>query len=600
MGGSQYIPSFSLSTFAQAVSSPYTSLAAYRSGVIDERGNLLKPESSIDDFEYFIIKLKKIFDQVPMSYTRSALDSYATTFKMFTEEAEQHGLKPYEFMFFVEGYLTTLLTEDMTTGSAPGTLGTPAQSTSEGGVMGYEKILGAPPAPFMGGMQMFDVSKEELENFKTHKAWKHIPDSETKKYLQRFQRRNKDSKIAMRALDPETGKYEVHWVKIKPMSFMEEFNLDFLINESTKDGKVNQYNDANENPDEIKQATLTDNEEKKASSDSPGAYAVDAIVRHLTTLGGHSVPETNEYHEPIRHLKTGKPLKSYTRIPYFVEHPETKQKIKNTEELKPGQFRVGPGGKGSLDLEIRDWDPEDANVKGYHGSIEIKSMTKKPRFNIDVSDTAAPKSQSSYMAVAAGLGLNPEEMKKWSDISPGKVFDEVRRMASPDVQRQARSKQIKDLKSYRIKPLAGVAGRRVAKAIKNAFTRSVGREKGGLLFGVNADSPETDLHVIDMNPHKTESEKQSVQHLLDNLGGLEITANFGGPELVLDPKVTKSKAGRMIRIDTREAKGKDTTEEMNRKKRSNAQKAFDRHNRYYKSRTRSSLSKEEINQIMGN
>jgi hypothetical protein len=244
MGGSQYIPSFSLSSFAQAVSSPYTSLNAYRSGAIDEQGNLLKPESSIDDFEYFIIKLKKIFDQVPMSYTRSALDSYATTFKMFTEDAEKHGMKPYEFMFFVEGYLTTLLTEDMTTGTAPGTLGTPAQATSEGGVMGYEKVLGAPPAPFMGGIHMFDVSKEDLENFKTHKAWKHIPDSETKKYLQRFQRRNKDSKIAIRALNPENGKHEVHWVKMKPISFMEEFNLTNLSILQEQNAVVSAYKDS--------------------------------------------------------------------------------------------------------------------------------------------------------------------------------------------------------------------------------------------------------------------------------------------------------------------------------------------------------------------
>lgn len=289
MGGSQYIPSFSLSSFAQAVSSPYTSLNAYRSGAIDERGNLLKPESSIDDFEYFIIKLKKIFDQVPMSYTRSALDSYATTFKMFTEDAEKHGIKPYEFMFFVEGYLTTLLTEDMTTGTAPGTLGTPAQATSEGGVMGYEKVLGAPPAPFMGGIHMFDVSKEDLENFKTHKAWKHIPDSETKKYLQRFQRRNKDSKIAIRALNPENGKHEVHWVKMKPISFMEEFNLNIedILNEQYHSGSQGHHIGHaisalldNIDDNEVKRA------KKEEKSKNLGAYATEYFGRGQLMLQG--------------------------------------------------------------------------------------------------------------------------------------------------------------------------------------------------------------------------------------------------------------------------------------------------------------------------
>jgi len=225
MGSSLYIPSFSLSSFAQDISKPYTSMNAYTAGAIDADGNLLKPESSIDGYEYFVIKIKKIIDQVPTSYTKAALNSYASAFKYFTEEAATHGMDSSEFLFFIEGYLTGLICEDMTTGAAPGALGTPAEAKSEGGVMGYERILGAPS---YSGAQMFDVSRDDFDLLKQHKAWKHVPDGDTKKYLQRFQRRNKDAKIAVRSTNPETGKQEVHWIKMKPMSFMEEFKLDNL------------------------------------------------------------------------------------------------------------------------------------------------------------------------------------------------------------------------------------------------------------------------------------------------------------------------------------------------------------------------------------
>jgi hypothetical protein len=34
-------------------------LDAFRAGTIDAAGNIIKPESSIDPFEYFVIKLKE-------------------------------------------------------------------------------------------------------------------------------------------------------------------------------------------------------------------------------------------------------------------------------------------------------------------------------------------------------------------------------------------------------------------------------------------------------------------------------------------------------------------------------------------------------------
>jgi len=62
MNTPQYIPSFYFYKFAQGISAPYTELAAYSAGAIDSSGNVLKAESSIDSFEYLIIKLKKILN----------------------------------------------------------------------------------------------------------------------------------------------------------------------------------------------------------------------------------------------------------------------------------------------------------------------------------------------------------------------------------------------------------------------------------------------------------------------------------------------------------------------------------------------------------
>ena len=64
MAGPSYIPSFYFYKFAEGISAPYTSFQAFKAGAIDQNGNLLKPESSIDPLEYLIIKLKKIFEEL--------------------------------------------------------------------------------------------------------------------------------------------------------------------------------------------------------------------------------------------------------------------------------------------------------------------------------------------------------------------------------------------------------------------------------------------------------------------------------------------------------------------------------------------------------
>jgi hypothetical protein len=250
MGTPLFIPSFSLSNFAGDVSSPYTSLSAYQKGIIDENGNLKKNIDGMDAYEFFIWKLKKIFEQIPMSYTKASLQQFPTTFKLFSEEAKQFNINPIECEMFLNGYLESLmLNEDVgaaiVSGSAPaGSLGVPAESKNEGGIMGYDVRMGMPMARRKSMMQMFDVDKDEYENFKKAKSWKELQDSKTKKYLQRYQRRNKDSKMAVRFLDPETGKQEVHWIKLNrdQISETREFlNFADFLNEDVKSSKTGRH-----------------------------------------------------------------------------------------------------------------------------------------------------------------------------------------------------------------------------------------------------------------------------------------------------------------------------------------------------------------------
>lgn len=238
MNSPQYIPSFYFYKFAQGISEPYTSLNAYKAGAVDQNGNILKAESSIDPLEYLIIKLKKIFEELPSGLTKAKLGNYMSTMQLFGEEVKAIGITDAEYVGLVEGYIAVnidpsisyveLLGEDMGAGgmAAAGT----SPGYNQGSVSGYDPAMGTvrrnkPVLTGLDSCEMFDVCPEEMNQFKNAKAWKHVPDSETKKYLQRYQRRNPKGHMAIRSVDPDSGQAEIHWVKLKPMSFMEEFGL---------------------------------------------------------------------------------------------------------------------------------------------------------------------------------------------------------------------------------------------------------------------------------------------------------------------------------------------------------------------------------------
>lgn len=254
LSGSSYIPPFYFYQFADAISAPYTSLKAYQSGIIDANGNILKPESSLDPFEYLVIKLKQIFEQLPYGMTKAKLGGYLSTLQLFAEEAEEYNFNSEYMHALIEGHIFQMtngevsyleLCEDMGVGGGgAGSLGTPMPGSGDNvGVAGFDPPLSDKiiKRKYLQNCEIFEVCPEEYAMFKNAKNWKNIPEGPTKNYLQRFQRRNKDAKIAVRTTLPESGEQDLYWITYPAKSFMEEYgleNVDFLIEDvkTTKQG----------------------------------------------------------------------------------------------------------------------------------------------------------------------------------------------------------------------------------------------------------------------------------------------------------------------------------------------------------------------------
>jgi len=307
MQPSSYVPSFYFYKLADAISAPYTSLDAYRAGAIDSNGNLLKPVSSIDAFEFLVIKLKQIFDQLPYGTTKAKLSNYLATLNLFSEEVESYEITQEQFHCLVEGivchntnnevsYLELL--EDMGTGGGAGALGVPAQggNINQGGVSGYDikmklPLLKRKKGDYFDDCEIFDVCPEEFSSFMNSKQWKDVPDSETKNYLRRFQRRNKNGKVGVRGLNPVSGEQDLFWITYPAKNFMEEVdlsNINFLFEEkkTNKEREHLVYNALGELLD--KKGFQKNTKAKKREDLAVGEYAVfhpsrekiDVVVHH--------------------------------------------------------------------------------------------------------------------------------------------------------------------------------------------------------------------------------------------------------------------------------------------------------------------------------
>lgn len=238
MNAPSYIPSFYFYKFAQGLSAPYSSLQAYQSGIIDESGNIVKPESSIDPLEYLIIKLKKIFEELPSGMTKAQLGNYLSTMKLFGESVESFGITKAEYTglleghFIMEGYPQISLKnlfEDMGAAGMAAPASSPGYNT--GNVSGMDPVMAPmqrrqkPVKTGLDACEMFDVCPEELQQFKNASDWRYVPEGPTKKYIRRYQLRNPSGSIALRSVDPDTNEASIHWLSFKPKKLKEETEM---------------------------------------------------------------------------------------------------------------------------------------------------------------------------------------------------------------------------------------------------------------------------------------------------------------------------------------------------------------------------------------
>ena len=402
MNTPQYIPSFYFYKFAQEISEPFTSLQAYQAGAVDEHGNILKAESSIDPLEYLVIKLKKIFAELPSGMTKAKLNNYLSTLQLFGEEVQQIGITEGEYMGLVEGYIALYvnqnlsyieLCEDMSGGGMASAGTSPGYNT--GSVSGFDPELVSGiqrRKPLLKGLdncEMYDVCPEEMGHFKAAKAWKQVPDSETKTYLQRAQSRNA-KKIAVRSVNPDTGEQDVHWINYPTKSFVEEYNLGFLdiLNEDNEEVTPDKNLDGNTSVDEVR--TYFKDKDLNGSPDGEHHAKISRIVTNLFNIGADPTeqklailqnPKAPTGHHAELHarlLSLGRGLDELHKI---EDHDKKHEAISTfvTSHLKGSRKSPSapdrPGGKLSTDMIPDTFVYDPTTQTTVHGEVKTSKAS---------------------------------------------------------------------------------------------------------------------------------------------------------------------------------------------------------------------------------
>lgn len=106
LSASELINAFTLYTFVQELTTPFIQTEAYRQGLIDENGDLLKKYSTltteekrvVTPFKKLVFKIKQLFEMIPNPSVTSRLKSFTTALNLLAEEGEKMGAnKKYLF-----------------------------------------------------------------------------------------------------------------------------------------------------------------------------------------------------------------------------------------------------------------------------------------------------------------------------------------------------------------------------------------------------------------------------------------------------------------------------------------------------------------------
>jgi len=422
------VPSFYFYKFAESISQPYTSFAAYRAGAIDDNGNLVKPESSIDPYEYFIIKLKKIFEQLPPGLTKYQLANYTSALNYFAEEAEKFNIEKEHYIALVEGILAAQcgpeasyiqLLEDMSAGGMA--VAGDSAGYNTGGVSGFDPVM-APMQrrkPVADNMfHMFDVSENDFSKISNNQ----MNDIE---YLRRFGIRNPDSTLIVR--NSKNGNL---YTVPKKKKLKEEYNLNFLFEQSEVEQYTDTVNDTGTNV-----STLRNNEEGKQKI-ATGQSFHDAFATHLKTQGYAQISAPQEHHKRDRQafdtFHKEMPEKSFyvsedasvsgghdafVKVHHELSAPfELKGLGENVSSKKPEitPISVGEGlfknGKSALERGI--------NLVAKKLKLDVSKINS----NLERYRSRSPGSSSSVLSVfKQGLGIPSQEMRNISQSIGGHV-----------------------------------------------------------------------------------------------------------------------------------------------------------------------------------
>lgn len=144
--------------FAELLSRPFTQFDAYRKGIINEEGQIVRTTGDLDGLEYIAMRVKNICKDLIPGQNKFYLSSLSGTLKLFNEEFEQMGLTKSDINIAIETFLfekhdgdvsyldylieeaTVRMLTEMDAGSVGG-IASPAHSNLQGGIAGIDRPM---------------------------------------------------------------------------------------------------------------------------------------------------------------------------------------------------------------------------------------------------------------------------------------------------------------------------------------------------------------------------------------------------------------------------------------------------------------------------
>tara|TARA_R100001509_G_scaffold161794_1_gene131827 strand:+ start:222 stop:629 length:408 start_codon:yes stop_codon:yes gene_type:complete len=94
------VSAFTVYKFIKSFTTPYTSMPAYKLGIIDKKGNFIKKSTEFTTpeekeagsvFNRLIINLKKVTDQLPGGALKAKLQRFSTALLLIKEDVDRMG-----------------------------------------------------------------------------------------------------------------------------------------------------------------------------------------------------------------------------------------------------------------------------------------------------------------------------------------------------------------------------------------------------------------------------------------------------------------------------------------------------------------------------